>query len=193
MRLTSLSGEALRLLYREGLRRDFPESELKPLSVVEALCAAGEYDVLEARDACGRAGYALVYRRPGGNMPLLDYFAVEPERRGQGVGGALLCAVCELYAEADALIIESERPEDAPEREAAEARLRFYARAGAKRTDIAVTLFGVEFVILALPTRGKTPPEDGALAGELARVYRAMLTPEGAKRNVHLRRKRSSR
>ncbi len=66
---------------------------------------------------------------------LLEYFAVAPELRNHGEGGALLTAILQRLAgpRADILLGEVERPQDAEgaERRVRERRLRFYERHGA--------------------------------------------------------------
>ena len=185
MTLKRLDEAQLREIYRLRMRLDFPESELKPLDTMVRMLRAGVYDVLGAFDGEELAVYALVYRRAGGSALLLDYLAVEPSKRGKGMGSAALELIKERYRdEASALFIECERPEYAPDATGAQSRIRFYERAGAQMTDIFVTLFGVEFLILCMPLgEGSIPSDCGA---ELLAVYKDMLAPTLFERCVHM-------
>ena len=104
--LRPLDQAHIRLLYGHRMTRDFPESELKPLSGILALHGRGEYDVLAADDDGMLVAYAMVYRPGNGRTLLLDYLAVEPDMRGRGLGQALLAALRAHYAAcADCLLI----------------------------------------------------------------------------------------
>ena len=172
-------------VYRERMRRDFPESELKPLEMMLRMLRAGVYDALGVFDGDELAAYALVYRRAGGRVPLLDYLAVEPSRRGHGAGSATLELLkAHYHASADALFIECEQPDAAPDPAGAQARIRFYRHSGARLTDLSVTLFGVDFRILYLPLREGLGTFD--CEGELLALYKDMLAPSVFKRCVQL-------
>ena len=80
----------IRLLYDQSLSRDFPPSELKSLSAILHMYCRKEYDVLAAYDHDAFIGYALVYCPRDQRLALLDYFAVEPAYRRQGLGGTIL-------------------------------------------------------------------------------------------------------
>ena len=184
--LRALTPAQLRAVYMGSMRRDFPADELKPLETILRLCAAGSYEALGGFDGDKLAAYALVYRPAGGRTALLDYLAVEPDRRGRGDGGAMLALLRARYAQdCDAILIECELPQAAPNPREAEGRIQFYRREGAHLTDLRVTLFGVEFVILRLPCGGEDSP-GGNLAEELLSLYRGMLTPELFAQNVRL-------
>ena len=174
-------------VYRERMRRDFPDSELKPLEMMLRMLRAGVYDALGVFDGDELVAYALVYRRAGGRVPLLDYLAVEPSRRGQGAGSATIELLKAHYrASADALFIECEQPDVAPDTAGAQARIRFYRHSGAKLTDLNVTLFGVDFRILCLPLHEEMGAFD--CEGELIALYKDMLAPSVFEQNVQLRR-----
>lgn len=184
--LRALSRAQTGEVYARCMRRDFPADELKPLETILSLQSAGVYEALGGFDGETLAAYALVYRRAGERMALLDYLAVEPGRRGRGDGGAMLSLLRSRYADGcDALFIECELPQAAPDPKEAEARIRFYRNEGARLTDLCVTLFGVEFCILCLPCAGMGAPR-GDLAEELLSVYRGMLSPEMFAQNVRL-------
>ena len=185
MTLKRLDEAQLREIYRLRMRRDFPESELKPLGTMVRMLRAGVYDALGVFDGGELSVYALVYRRAGGSVLLLDYLAVEPSRRGQGMGSAAIEMIREHYhTEASAMFIECERPEYVPDPAGAQSRIRFYVHAGAQLTDICVTLFGVEFLVLCMPLGKGDIPSD--CRAELLAVYRDMLGLALFERNVQM-------
>ena len=185
--LRPLSDAQTRLLYGHQMRRDFPESELKPLASILQMKHAGVYDVLGAHDGGTMVAYALVYRPAQGRVLLLDYLAVEPEVRGRGTGAALLGALRAYYAAAaDVLLIECERPKAAPDERQARGRIRFYERCGAHLTSARVWLFEVEYSIMALPCADAVPTAGRDWAKEILSLYRQMLEPEAYARNVRL-------
>ena len=185
--LRPLPDAQTRLLYGHQMRRDFPESELKPLESILRMKRAGEYDVLGAHDGGTMVAYALVYRPGQGRVLLLDYLAVEPSCRGRGTGAALLDALRAYYADiAEVLLIECERPKAASDEKQARGRIRFYERCGARLTSARVWLFEVEYSIMALPCARAAFPEGRDWAGEILSLYRQMLEPETFARNVRL-------
>ena len=81
--LRPLTDTQTRLLYGHQMRRDFPESELKPLDSVLRMKRAGVYDVLGAHDGGTMIAYALVYRPRQGRVLLLDYLIGAMRRAGK--------------------------------------------------------------------------------------------------------------
>ena len=182
-----LTDTQTRLLYGHQMRRDFPESELKPLDSILRMKRAGVYDVLGAHDGGTMVAYALVYRPEQGRVLLLDYLAVEPSCRGRGTGAALLDAPRAYYADAaEVLLIECERPKAAPDEKQARGRIRFYERCGARLTSARVWLFEVEYSIMALPCGEASFREGTDWAQAILSLYRQMLEPEAYARNVRL-------
>ena len=161
-------------LYESRMRQDFPPSELKYLSSILAMVARDEYDVICAYEGEEPVAYALMYRPKNDRAVLLDYLAVYPQHRGRGVGTAMLAQLRDYYQErADVMMIECERPKSAPDETEARKRIRFYTQAGAELTDVRIWLFDVEYSILVLSCRGKTPKCDWAQ--QMLRFYRQML------------------
>ncbi len=165
--LTLAEGERF---YAAHLKRDFPPSELKPWAMMSAAARVGQYDLLAALDHGVMVGYAWQFRPDTGAI-LIDYLAVLPQYRGQGVGTRLLAALRQYYGETGrGVLLESEYPPEAPDLEEAKRRLAFYARAGLEDTGVQTRLFGVRFQILAL-----LPVENPVAAIE--NIYGDMLGP----------------
>ena len=90
------------------------------------------------------------------------------------MGTQALRLLAELYRERlDSLILECEHPDEAPDRAAAERRIAFYLRAGARQTALESRVFGVRYRILALPCGGCAADE--ALGRDLRELYRLMV------------------
>ncbi|MBQ7887752.1 MAG: GNAT family N-acetyltransferase [Clostridia bacterium] len=185
LELLIMNEAQISLLYKQSMTRDFPPSELKSLSAILSMHRKGLYDVLGAYQDDQLVGYALLYCPQGKRLALLDYLAVEPQYRSQGVGSMLLMQLRSHYAaNADALLIECERPKSAPDELEARKRIRFYTQAGAVLTSVRIWLFDVEYSILVLPCDGQMPECDWA--GQMLELYRQMLPQELYDRNVRL-------
>ena len=176
MELRILNEHELINLYTTDCRRDFPESELKPLDVVEKLYREGNYEPIGFFENGTLIAYALQVIRENGKSVLLDYLAVTPEYRNRGVGSAVLTALRKYYSsQYEYIVIESEHPAEAPDKNAALRRLDFYKRAGGILTDTQVRLFDILFLIFALPCSEKL---SAAPFEELEKIYRVTVPPE---------------
>lgn len=185
--LRNLDEGQIHRLHEEHMSRDFPPSELKGVNAILNLWSRGEYDVLAADLNGVFAAYALVYRPSGSRMMLLDYLAVLPQARGQGLGKTLLAALQNHYArEADCLMVECERPKAAPDEQEARRRIRFYQQAGAQLTPVRIWLFDVEYSILALPCAGAQISDEMNWAELMLGLYRRMLPAPLFEQNVRL-------
>jgi len=175
----------IQLLYANSLSRDFPPCELKSLSAILDMNRSGCYDVLGAYQNDQLVGYALLYCPRNDRFFLLDYLAVEPQWRKQGIGAELLRQLRSHYAAcADGLLIECERPKAAPDEREARERIRFYMQAGAVLTSVRIWLFDVEYSILVLACRKTLVNCDWA--DKMLELYQQMLPPELYERNVRL-------
>ena len=164
---------ALRRIYRDHVKRDFPPAERKPLSAMERLCRAGRYDPLGYYVGDALLGYAFLWRDRSGAFVLLDYLAVCPEGRGQGLGTAMLEGLAGRCRDCRAVLVEAEAPgEDAaPEENALRLRrLNFYRRAGFRDLGWRVRLFGVWYVLLSSGPAGP---------GEALEAHRRIYAAEG--------------
>ena len=174
--LKELTKAQLETLYLNDVYRDFPESEIKPWQVVHDLYKKGVYMPLGCFKNRVLIAYVLLIALKEKRTVLLDYFAVLPEHRNSGAGSDILKELRKFCASfADNILIESEYPETAPDREMAERRLGFYRRAGAELTDTQVLLFGVRFLIFTLNCSGSAPCD---AAGDIESIYRVSVPPE---------------
>lgn len=168
------AGELTRV-YLDEMRRDFPPTELKPLSTVLNSEAAGDAHTWGVFEGGTLVAYLLMVRPKGARVSQLDYFAVLPQYRASGLGAKFLAKLPELEGTA-AILIESELPEKADDPAMAVRRLGFYARCGARDIGWTERLFGASwFRLLAL-----SAPEAPALGAEevveaLADCYRRTM------------------
>lgn len=170
-----LTASELTRVYLDEMRRDFPPTELKPLSVILNSEAAGEAHTWGVFDGETLVAYLLMVHPKGASAVLLDYFAVLPQYRASGIGAKLLAKLPEKEENA-AILIESELPEKADDPAMAVRRLGFYARCGAKDIGWTEKLFGASwFRILALSARSAPAMSAEEVVDALADCYRRTI------------------
>lgn len=170
-----LTANELTRVYLDEMRRDFPPTELKPLSVILNSEAAGEAHTWGVFDGETLVAYLLMVHPKGASAVLLDYFAVLPQYRASGIGGRLLAKLPEKEENA-AILIESELPEKADDPVMAVRRLGFYARCGARDIGWTEKLFGASwFRILALSARSAPAMSADEVVDALADCYRRTI------------------
>lgn len=109
-----------------------------PRARLMGLLNTGSYRLYALRLANEAAGMALLYFSAGLPFVLLDYVAIDPDRRNQGLGSAFLRALADLIRQespsANWLILEIDDDREGPEEERAHSRRRmeFYGRLGAQ-------------------------------------------------------------
>ena len=150
-----LDAAALRRVYRDHVKADFPPAERKPLAMIEAQVRTGQYDTLGLFRGEEMLAYAFLWRDKEGRCVLLDYLAVCRGGRGQGTGSAFLEQLKDHYGGLDGLLVEAEA-EDPQAGEEANAlrrrRIGFYRRCGFRMLDYRARLFGVTYSMLASGT-----------------------------------------
>ena len=109
-----LTADELTRVYLDEMRRDFPSSELKPLSMIlnsEAAGMAHTWGVFEGETL---VSYLLMVRPMGCEVSQLDYFSVLPAYRSTGIGARLLAALPAHEEGAKAILIELRVPAHRP-------------------------------------------------------------------------------
>ena len=106
-----LTADELTRVYLDEMRRDFPPSELKPLSMILNSEAAGMAHTWGVFAEDTLVSYLLMVRPAGCEVSQLDYFSVLPAYRSSGVGAKLLAALPAHEEGAKAILIEAECPE----------------------------------------------------------------------------------
>ena len=198
MKLEILSEKELEALYHRRLREDFPPDELRPFSSMQYLLRENAYRCFVYRENGNICAYAMLIVSHG--AALLDYFAVAPELRGQGIGSQFLAELKTISQEFDVpyVLIEAESvesaetPEQLTERQR---RFRFYKNCGCLSTPVFSLLFGVEYQILLLPINDTLPdgetrknqillqplnggaqPDSGTVKNNLENLYRVIIS-----------------
>lgn len=136
--------------YREKLIRlyenSFPRLERKPVSSLERTFAEGKNAILAIADGEEFIGLAILMT--DGRCTLLDYLAIEPEKRDRGYGGQALRRLLSEYDQRP-FIVEIERlDESAEDNEQRLRRREFYLRNGMESSGVCVWLFQVEYELL---------------------------------------------
>ncbi|GAB3806296.1 GNAT family N-acetyltransferase [Micromonospora zhanjiangensis] len=128
--------------YADVLAPSFPPDELVAEPVLRAGLVTGRYVLAVAVDGTRPAAAAVVERFPTAGALLLLFLATRPGTRGGGLGSRLLeWARDDLFRReaAAVLLAEIEHPAahpGSPEHGDPAARLRFYARHGARAVDL---------------------------------------------------------
>lgn len=175
-RWRKLNEKELTQVYLDEMRRDFPPTELKPLSMILNSEAAGIAHTWGVFDGDTLAAYLLMVRPAGSRVSQLDYFAVVPAYRAAGLGAQLLAELPRYETGAEAILIESECPEKAVDEAMAVRRLGFYARCGARDTGFIEHLFDAWFRILILNCPGSGPFADRQAVDALVDCYRRAIS-----------------
>jgi len=142
--LKRLTKEERKKAYNEVFREAFPPAELKPLSAIERMTAAGEYEVLGLIRDGVPVGFAANWMHE--NYVLIDYLCVPRQIRCGGIGGTMIAMLRQYYPENTVFIVETEAETGDPRRdELILRRQAFYQRTGARFLPYECALFGVHY------------------------------------------------
>jgi GNAT superfamily N-acetyltransferase len=126
----------------------FPASERKPASFLRTAAGREDYSLLALISGDRADGLALVYRSPGSAFALLEYMAVAPGRRGEGLGRRLFTAVAGRNPGRALLVeVESANDRDPDSRR----RIAFYRDLGCRE------LRGVDYVMPKVSSAAPPP------------------------------------
>ena len=136
--------EQIRELYEAA----FPASEKKPFSLILQKRAQGAVEVLAIEDDKKRfRGLMITILHK--DMVLIDYFAIDGESRGIGIGSDALKLFTARYAKKRVFLeIESTVSADVEDYDLKIRRKAFYQRNGLAPMGYLVDLFGVEMEIM---------------------------------------------
>ncbi len=149
--LTLLKLEEIKAIYNKYMVKDFPPDELKPLSSILDMLRRNIYACYGLFE--GEILLAYAYLTVLDDFVLVDYLAVVPENRGNGIGTKLLSELKGILKD-KTVIIECENPDFATNTQDKTTKLRrieFYKRSGFTLSGITSRLFDVEYVILSYP------------------------------------------
>jgi len=126
----------------------FPAFERKPFSLIRSMQKKGKSDVWYFEKEGIFAG--LVFTINSEDVILVDYLAIAPNRRGEGIGSKIIAQLCQHYAN-KGIFVEIESVFDICDN--LQERLRrkqFYLRNGMIPMKMMVVLFGVEMELLGI-------------------------------------------
>ena len=151
--------EADRPAYEALYESSFPASERKDLDFMLTGDNSAAYEVLAVSTPdCPVAGMVITVTH--GDLTMLDYLAVSPDLRGQGLGHAVLPMVRDRVKESGGghffLEIETPPPLCIPRDPCANAEQRvrrkaFYESAGMVETGVRAFIYGNDMELLAFP------------------------------------------
>ena len=163
-------------LYHFHMKKDFPESELRPLSNIQRLWEQNKYECYGLYEGEMLLGYAGFYKN--GNNFLFDYFAIVKEQRNKGLGSRFLQDLKGCITGACCVLVEIEdadKTRDQDKRCIRKRRQAFYGRNGYRITEVTARVFGEDYRILELPTG---PSHSKAVIEELySSFYQDILPP----------------
>ena len=183
MKLSMLTKEQVKKVYYERMKADFPPNELKPLAIIDKAVEQGSYECLGLMDGEEIAGYVFLIKH--GEDYLIDYLAIYPERRNQGLGGELIRLLGAYLVQAKSIIGEVENPELAKseeDRRIQTRRFAFYRRNGFRDTGVRAACFGVPYIIIEMGQGLVHTTEEVKVLYE--RHYRAILPKGMFEKNV---------
>jgi GNAT superfamily N-acetyltransferase len=184
MEFRELSRHEIADIYGTHMQIDFPPAELKPLELLLRRYDDGIYFARGLFNEGQLLSYALFFRAEG--YVLLDYFAVDAQLRGSGIGSRALTFIGEMPELRNAaLLLEAEDPDfsaDEADREKRLRRLNFYARGGVADTGLRSRVFGVDYRVLS-PSGVSA---DKARLG-MAALYHTLLPDEVYDANIFLK------
>ena len=135
---------AIFALYRSA----FPREERKPFSRILKTARAGKADLWTVRTGGRFAGFAATVNSE--ELILLDYYAVQANLRGRGVGREALKALMEVYLDRGFFVEIESTFEDAPNGRERERRKKFYVNCGMEPMGTEADVFGVRMELLGV-------------------------------------------
>ena len=130
-------------LYRSA----FPKEERKPFATIVSKYRQGIFDVWRICRGGKFAGIATTINH--GDLVLIDYLAVCPVCRSQGIGSAALGLLRQHYEGKDLLLEIESVYEDHPEKALRLRRKAFYLGCGMTPVGVMVDLFGVAMELMS--------------------------------------------
>ena len=129
-------------VYREA----FPTMERKPFGKIRKMYREGRADVWCLMVEGRFRGLATTVN--GGDLILLDYFAITKECRGQGFGTQAMKLLLETYDDKGFFLEIESTLEDSSDREARKKRKKFYLDCGLKEMGTEALVFQVRMELL---------------------------------------------
>ena len=154
----------LRILYEEA----FPAEEKKPFDYMRQLERAGKMEILSLMEREELIG--LNINMLAGDLAILDYYAILPEKRSGGYGSIGIQKIMDRFR-GRKLILEIEKQDAfAPNAKERASRKKFYMKNGLKETNLFVNVYHTDFELLV--------PEGSLTFDEYIKALRMVLGKE---------------
>lgn len=126
--------------------RSFPRSERKPFGIILHKYRRSSTDIWCILQNGVFLGFAATMNSPG--LVMLDYLALCPRYRGQGLGTMAMGQILERYADRE-FLLEIESPfEPGPDQALRQKRKQFYVNCGLEPLHLMADVFGVKMELL---------------------------------------------
>ena len=125
----------------------FPKEERKPFFTIVNKYRQGIFDVWRICRNGKFSGIATTINHD--DLVLIDYLAVCPQCRSQGIGSAALALLKERYAGKDLLLEIESVYEDCPDKAQRLRRKAFYLSCGMQPMGVMIDLFGVTMELMS--------------------------------------------
>lgn len=133
-------------LIQELYMQSFPSEERKPFTFMQKGQKKGRFQILALTEAEEVQG--LVITVLDGDIVLVDYLAIKPSKRNNGIGSEAISLIMKRF-EGKRVFLEIEIPEEGADNlEQRLKRKQFYLKNGFKENGIRVSLFGVRMEVL---------------------------------------------
>ncbi len=178
MEIKQIDLNQMQEIYDKCAIKDFPKSELKPFRHIKRLYDEGKYMGYVFYENEEFLAYAFMTIVPNESISLLDYFAVDINKRGLGIGSKCLKLLKTIGKEI--IIVESEDPQFAKTPDELNTRIKrinFYKNNGLYASDITTEVYGVEYRIFALLADENVAIDNEQTASVTKRLYNSMFTP----------------
>lgn len=180
-----LSREEAKAIYKTEVPKHFPRDEIKPWKSISRMWKLNSYFAVGFYEDTGASpedppllGYAFLVSPPDCGACLLDYYAVLPAYRDNGLGSRFLQRLKEVaYDREQYILLETEDIDFSKNEKQRDERARrdaFYARNGCVKTDVKGKVFTVRYAVWRLG--GDAPFEQ--CCEDLRTLYRLMLPGE---------------
>ena len=155
----------LKTLYEEA----FPAEEKKPFDFMRKLEQEGKMEILSLMEEEELIG--LNINMLAGDLAILDYYAILPEKRSGGYGSIGIQKIMDRFR-GRKLILEIEKQDaSASKAEQRAGRKKFYMKNGLKETNLFVNAYGTDFELLV--------PEGSLTYDEYKQALSAVLGRDG--------------
>ena len=187
--IKNLDTQQIKAVYHKLMINDFPDNEIKPFSSIERGLAENRYDCIGLFEGKKLLGYAFFATLKTDDMTayLLDYLAIEKNRRNTGLGSEFFALLSGYLQKASIVLLETENPEyavNAQEKQIQTARINFYKKNNCADTGITACVFGAEYNIYKITAKSDFTKDE--IREIYLAIYRRLVLPKFFKREIRV-------